>query len=325
MSDGQFSAKPMRTSRSRDFVSSAGEFSTEARLSTDATRSFSDSPAVLRELRALTDVVLPEIGHRNCVPLPRSTPSGALEMGRPIASAVLVQEYLIGLVFLRVAGWVFIVCGGMFMLFSCAILIAMLPRGQAPGDPPAAIAIIGAIGLLIAAVGAWFGIFRGRVVNEMCWFCPRGMIWRTERVFEWYPWEEITELYCNLQVDRPAIGIRFDKEVSWITFANTDASRRMVEYFEKLASASCMPAILQMIAEGNTVRFGDWRLSRYSLRGPDEEINWRDVVDVGQGHQELRIRHREQKGLSIELEAVPYPSLFAAIAAAAFAFERGQY
>jgi hypothetical protein len=322
MSDGQFSSKPLRSDRLRTFASSAGEFSTEAHLSTDVAQDFLQTPAVSREIDELRDPRHPEVAHFRVSPLHKRTPEAARELGRPLASATLVQEYLIGLIFLRVAGWIFMVFGLLFMLFSCAVLIAMLPGGPGPQDPPAAIAVIGAIGLLIGAIGAWFGIFRGRVINEMCWFCPRGMIWMTEGVFDWYAWEDVPQVFCDTHAVRPAIGISLGRNVSWVSYSNTTESRAMVDYIEKRASAACLDKILPMLAEGKSIRFGRWRLSRFSMHTEDVELAWRDMVEAERTENDFVVRTRDQRSVVVPLEDVPFPSLFAALARACLAYTR---
>lgn len=110
MSDGRFSSKPLRSGASREVNRSTGEFSEKA-ISTDVTQAFLQSMAVQREVSALQDQALREIGHFHCAPLHRHTPTAARDLGDPLASATLVQEYLIGLVFLRVAGWLVMAFG----------------------------------------------------------------------------------------------------------------------------------------------------------------------------------------------------------------------
>jgi hypothetical protein len=222
MSDGRFSDKPLRSSLSREELRSAGAYSEKVDLSSDDTAAFLHSPAVQRELRALLEPLAQEIWAANSAPLHRRTPPAARNLGQPLASAALVQEYLIGLVFLRVAGWTFMFFGGLFMLAAMGLLIGItFGEGR---EPILAAFMVGAIGLGIAAVGAWFGIIRGRVITEMCWFCPRGMIWMTNSVFDWFPWEDVRDVYCNLNADRPAIGISFGRNVSWIS--SSISSRR---------------------------------------------------------------------------------------------------
>jgi hypothetical protein len=313
MSDGRFSDKPLRSSLSREELRSAGAYSEKVDLSSD------HSPAVQRELRALLEPLAQEIWAANSAPLHRRTPPAARNLGQPLASAALVQEYLIGLVFLRVAGWTFMFFGGLFMLAAMGLLIGItFGEGR---EPILAAFMVGAIGLGIAAVGAWFGIIRGRVITEMCWFCPRGMIWMTNSVFDWFPWEDVRDVYCNLNADRPAIGISFGRNVSWISFANTARSRQIVEHIEQKASAACAKAFLQHLAEGKTLRFGTWRLSRFSIREGDHEIIWKDVLDVEPARRELCILHYNSN-LTADLDEVPFPTLFTALTLACCAHSR---
>ena len=236
-------------------------------------------------------------------------------LGSPLASATLVQEYLIGLLFLRVAGWIFLLCGALIVLAGIlgAITMVLDPR-QNPGPHPFLVgAMTTGIGLGIGAAGAWFGILRGRVITEMCWFCPRGMIWMTEGVFDWYTWEEVRELYCHPYAVRPAIGIRFDDNLSMISFRHDSTSCLVVRYIEKRASAACAAMFIRQIAEQRTVRFGEWRLSGWVLRSLDVEISWRDVTHIQVGDHELQISCRGGKDIAIVLDDVPFPSLFTAL------------
>lgn len=322
MSDGQFSAKPIRGTYRGEVVRKSGEFSAELKLTTDDTRAFLQSPAVQREANALMETSLPDLARRDCAPLHKRTPDAARDLGRPLASATLVQEYLIGLVFLRVCGWIFMACGTLIFL---GVVIGAVTTLNRPGRQEPFFGFILAMGfsLAIVAVGAWFGIFRGRVITEMCWFCPGGMIWMTESVFDWYKWEDVPDVYCNLQGDRPAIGVSFGTNVSWISFSDTHASRALVEYIEKQASAACLPSVLREFAEGETIRFGTWRLSRSSVRGHHHTIPWRDVLAVACDGREFWIKQTDGS-TTVPLDEIPFPSLFTALALASFGYMREQ-
>jgi len=117
MSDGRFSSKPIRSERACDIAWSAGDFTADARPLSATARAFVQSAAIRREVNALMDCPFPQLSAVTCAPLHKDTPAGATELGRPLTSAALVQEYLIGLIFLRVAGWI-------FMLFGALILLA---------------------------------------------------------------------------------------------------------------------------------------------------------------------------------------------------------
>ncbi len=324
MSDGRFSSKPIRSEGMRAAAWRTDEISADARRLPDFARAFLESRAVQREINALKDHPFPDVGALARAPLHKSTPDGAMELGRPLASAALVQEYLIGLLFLRVAGWVFMAFGALFVLVAIVASAESVlnPRNAREPNPFFLGIAVSGVGLAIGGAGAWFGIFRGRVITEMCWFCPRGMIWMTESVFDWYTWEEVREVYCQLNTVRPAIGIRFDDNLSLISFSDDRASRQMVKYIENRASAACAPMVLQLIAEGRTVRFGHWRLSRSALRSADTEMSWRDVTDVQARDREIRIGHRVGGYLTIAPDEVPYRSLFTALACAIHAYER---
>src|ERR1041385_2403873 len=95
MSDGQFSAKPLRSDRIRTFASSPGEFSAEARLPLEVSQDFVEALPVLHETDSLTDVRHPDVSPFRASPLHKRTPDAARDLGRPLASATLVQEYLI--------------------------------------------------------------------------------------------------------------------------------------------------------------------------------------------------------------------------------------
>jgi hypothetical protein len=277
---------------------------------------------VQREANALMEVSQPDLVRRDCAPLHKRTPDAARDLGRPIASATLVQEFLIGLIFLRFCGWIFMACGALILLGGIIGLTSELLRADRRQEFPlfAGVMILVFGGGIIAA-GAWFGIFRGRVITEMCWFCPAGMIWMTNSVFDWYKWEDVPDVYCNLQDERPAIGISFGNNVSWISFKATHASRTLVEYIEKQASAACMPSVLREFAEGETIRFGTWRLSRSSIRGAHQTISWRDVLAVACDGRDVWIKLADGS-MSVPLDDIPFPSLFTALAQASFGYMR---
>ena len=307
----------MRVGRPRDFA--RGEFSSEAMVAPDSARAFLSLPAVQREMRGVVDEPFPEVGQLQCAPFPKNTPPPALDLGRPITSAVLVQEYLIGLVFLRVCGWLFMAVGGLMFLWSSAAAVstfAIPNAARMPDNAMLGIAVSWFLGLGVGGAGAWFGIFRGRVVTQMCWFCPRGMVWRTDSVFEWYGWEEVPEVYCMMHAPRPAIGLRFTGDISWISFSSTNTSRLMVPYLENRASAAWIRPTLQSIAEGRTIRFGDWHLRKSAVGEGSSEFDWRDVIDIKRSNRELTIHHRDGKEMIVFLDEVPFPSMFLAIARA---------
>jgi Family of unknown function (DUF6585) len=325
MSDGQFSAKPIRSGQIREVIRDTGEFSSEGRISTDAARAFLNSPAVQQEIKALSDHQFSDIAKSDCKPLPRRTPDPARALGGPIASATLVQEYLIGLVFLRICGWMFLFFGAILFLAAAFSFFAGFQRqvGDRGADFKAALALV-AFGFFIGGTGAWFGIFRGRVITEMCWFCPRGMIWMTDGLFEWYTWEQVPDVYCNLQAARPAIGISFGRNVSWISFSNSLASRILVERLEKQASAVCMPTVLEQFAEGKTIRFGVFRLSRYFIRDAEASISWHDVASVASDDREFAFNLTGGGNLTASLDEIPFPSLFMALVHASLRHMREQ-
>lgn len=322
MSDGQFSVKPIRSGPIRDIIRDTGEFSSELRLSRDATDSFLHSPAVQREVHALTDQTIENTVRHDCAPLHKRTPEAARELGRPIASATLVQEYLIGLIFLRVWGWIFLFFGAVFIL-GAVITFFTVMLGQNGGleQLGPVIALVG-FGIFIGGAGAWFGILRGRVVTEMCWFCPRGMIWMTDGAFDWYKWEQIPDVYCNLEGARPAIGISFGRNVSWISFSDNLGSRNLVERIERLASAACMASVIEQFADGKTIRFGTWRLSRFAVRDSDATISWNNVASVSRDHREVWIKQTGGGNISAPLDEIPFPSLFTALVFASFGYTR---
>lgn len=317
MSDGQFSSKPIRSGRRSDFA--RGEFSSEAMSSPDAAKAFLMAPAVRREVNALLEQPFPQVGELGCAPFPRKAPHGVYDFGRPIASAVLVQEYLIGLVFLRVCGWFFLLIGGLMLLGALAMVGTMAdgPPGQGGG-----FLIFAGLGLGVGGAGLWFGILRGRVVNEMCWFCPHGMVWMTESIFEWYGWEEVPEVYCTLLGMRPAVGLRFDGAVSWISFSNTRHSRLIVDYIENRASAAWIEATLQAIAEGKAIAFGRWRLRKSAIEGTGKEIEWRNVLEIERSDRDLVIHRTDRGHMVIPLDEIPFPSMFTALARAMYAYAR---
>jgi hypothetical protein len=327
MSDGQFSSKPIRSVRRGDFSARAlGEFSAEATNSPDAARAFLASPAVQRAVNAVMEQPFPDVNEVKCAPFPKTTPVAAMDLGRPIASAVLVQEYLIGLLFLRICGWLFLLVG-VLMLLGWAIMTAVtffdeVQRLGLDGKYIGGVICSGLLGLGVTGAGAWFGIFRGRVVTQMCWFCPRGMVWRTESVFEWYGWEEVPELYCTLRASRPAVGIRFDRDIAWVSFGNTQASRLIVDYIENRASAAWMPDSLQAIAEGRPLRLGDWRLRRSSIQGPRTEVDWKNVFEVERNERDLVIHYWARREMTVPLDEIPFPSLFTALTRALYAHAR---
>src|SRR5450432_2816826 len=119
MSDGRFSSKPIRSAKGSAYTANAafgkGEYSAEANVSADAVRDFLASPAVQREADRLLDEPFPAVASLTCAPFHKNTPEQAMDLGRRIASAVLVQEHLSGLIFLRVAGWLFMACGGLIL------------------------------------------------------------------------------------------------------------------------------------------------------------------------------------------------------------------
>jgi hypothetical protein len=324
MSDGRFSSKPIRSGQTRDKSWQATDFTADSRLLTDAARAFVQSNLVQHEINALMEYPFPEAAASlTCAPLHKAAPAGARELGRPLASAVLVQEYLIGLLFLRVCGWIFMLFGALCLLGALIFAIQVAFNENIREKDPLAAVVLVVLGIGISGAGAWFGVFRGRVIDEMCWFCPRGMIWRIGAVFDWYTWEEVRELYCRLETHRPAIGIRLESNLSFISFSNTPASRLQLDYLESRASAACAPIVLQQIAEGSSVRFGDWRLSRTALRDADTEIDWHDVSEVRVRDRELHICRRGERDITISLEEVPFPKLFTALTRGIHAYARG--
>src|SRR5436309_648067 len=109
MSDGQFSSKPMWSGKRTDITATAASGANT--YSANDAQDFAQSPSVRREVEALRQEPFLDVGRLDCTPFPRGTPDHALELGEPVASAILVQEYLIGLVFLRICGWMFIAIG----------------------------------------------------------------------------------------------------------------------------------------------------------------------------------------------------------------------
>jgi hypothetical protein len=231
------------------------------------------------------------------------------------------------LLFLRFWGWIFIGCGVLMVLAGIITLATFVFDGQARrGNEQFFGAIVCVLfGLAVAGAGAWFGIFRGRVVNERCWFCPDGMVWMTERRFEWYSWQDIPEVYAEADAPRPAVGIRFDGPISWITFSAGERSRMIVRYVEHRASAAWLKEALKLLSEGKTIHFGNWDLHRVSLDGDDGSIHWTQIADARVEANELVLRGADgRKSLAIWLNEVPLPSLFTALARAlvAHAHER---
>ena len=220
MSDGRFSSKPIRSAKRGDYTATAsfgkGEYSADANVSADAVRAFLTSPAVQREADRLMDEPFPAVGSLTCAPFPKNTPERAAgSRAGALPARILAQEYLSGLIFLRVAGWFFLACGGLILLASAGVAIENFFRPGAAArrenlHTAAGILFLFAFGLGVTGAGAWFGYFRGRVINEMCWFCPRGMIWMSENLFDWYEWDDVPEVFCRLQAPRPAVGVRFD-------------------------------------------------------------------------------------------------------------------
>lgn len=324
MSDGRFSSKPIRSAKGSAYSANAsfgkGEYGAETDVSADAVRAFLSSPAVQREVERLLDEPFPAAGSLACAPFPKNTPERALDLGRRIASAVLAQEYLSGLIFLRVAGWFFLACGGLILLAGTGVVIESISRPQQLVFNGPGILFMFAFGLGVTGAGAWFGYFRGRVINEMCWFCPRGMIWMSENLFDWYAWEDVPEVFCRLQDPRPAVGVRFDGNTCWISFSNTHASRQIVQFIENRASAASVRETLKSIAEGRTIQFGDYSLSRSAI----DRVDWRNVRAIDVEDRELVIHRHDRKEVMIHLDAIPYPSLFIAAARATHACVRDE-
>jgi hypothetical protein len=322
MSDGQFSSKPIRSGHKTDLT--AGYPSGAGPLSADQTRAFLESRAVRREVDALLDETYIGANRDACAPLPNRLPRAAEEMGQPIASAVLVQEYLIGLIFLRVAGWIFLAFGALILIGAVIVFFEFLRNpNQQGGPPPWAFVIMAGVGLAIGGAGAWFGYFRGRVITERCWLCTHGVIWMTNSVFDWYSWADVPEVYCDTHAPRPAVGIRFDRNLSWISFSNTQVSHRMVQLIENRASAARMPAVLKRLAEGATISFGDARLNRQWMAHKRDRFDWNQVAAVQVEDQHLVLLGPGNRELaSFPLEEIAFPSLFAALARAILAHAR---
>jgi hypothetical protein len=318
MSDGQFSSKPMRSGHFTASYSSGADT-----VPADQARTFLESRAVQREVDALVHEAYPPSG-AGCVPLPRTMPRAAEEMGPPIASAVLVQEYLIGLIFLRVAGWLFVAFGALFTLLAIFTIFTTVRNPNAPGSPPILVVlIIAGIGLGIGGAGAWFGYFRGRVITERCWLCTHGVVWMTNSVFDCFSWADVPELYCDADAPRPAVGIRFDRNLSWISFSDAKSSRFMVKHVELCASAARLQSILQPLAEGNTVFFGDAWLDRQRMSNGHSRIEWNQVAEVHVRDRRLVLRGQDDRELAtIPLEELPYPTLFMALVRAIVAHTR---
>lgn len=322
MSDGQFSSKPMRSGRPTNITSNVTFGS--ATFETSEAEAFLQSPSVQREVEALRDEPFHDIGQMNCTPMPRNTPESVRDLGRPIASAVLVQEYLIGLIFLRICGWIFIPFGLLFAFMGLMFLIVRMdPQGNLV-DRLAGSATLIAMGLGIAASGLWFGVLRGRVVNQRCWLCPGGIVWWTNGYFEWFAWEDVPEVYCALLRPRPAIGIRFDHDISWISFGDTQANRRMVQYIEKRASAARVKTVLKLLSEGATIPFGDRKIHRNRLEDESEPLDWRRIVDVRMDNRELVLKD-DRGETAIPMDDTPYPSLFRALARALVSFAQERF
>jgi hypothetical protein len=279
---------------------------------------------VRREIEALREEPFLDIAHLECAPFHWRTPQPARDLGDPIASAVLVQEYLIGLVFLRICGWIFLPIGLLMALGSLIAMVSgLLGAHKVQTDALIGGAIGMAVGLGIAGAGAWFGILRGRVINERCWFCSRGMVWMTEQVFEWFEWEDIPEVYAKMDGDRPAVGIRFTGPISWISFSSSPSSRMVVRYVENRASAAWLPVALRLLAEGKTIRLGEWRLHRLTLEDASNTYPWTQVSAVRSENGEIVFtRNDGRPEMSIWWEEVPMPSLLLALARALVAFTR---
>jgi hypothetical protein len=323
MSDGQFSAKPMRSGARTDITSS---YSGGGALSLDQAQAFLDSPGVRREIDALLDEPFLNIGGLDCAPFPRAMPSAARAMGRPIASAILVQEYLIGLLFLRFWGWVFLGFGALFIITGFITMVGgIFSRQPMDGSVLFGGLLAFLVGLAIGGAGLWFGILRGRVITERCWLCTHGMIWLTHGRYDWYPWDEVAEVYCRIQTDRPAIGIRFDRNTSWISFSNSQATRLMVQYIENRASAMRAPTALKALAEGKTIPFGDRELNREHLKVRRETLAWNQIdrAEIDERHLVLYSRGNREE-MTVPLDAIPFPSMFTAMVRAIVAHARGE-
>jgi hypothetical protein len=322
MSDGQFSSKPMRSGQQTDLT--AGYPSGSGPLPPDQARAFVESRAVRHEIDGLLDDSFLDSNRPRCAPLPRNVPDAAEDMGQPIASAVLVQEYLIGLLFLRVAGWIFLPIGVLIVLGAViSFFSTVMNPNQHDGIPIMGVVMMAGFGLGIGAVGAWFGIFRGRVITERCWLCTHGVVWLTNNVFDWYSWADVPEVYYNLDAPRPAVGIRFDRNLSWISFSNTADSRRMVKDIERHASASRLPTVLRRLAEGETIVFGGVRLNRQWLANGPARFHWHEDGDVQVQGRSLMLReYRDRELVTIPLEETPFPSLFTVLARAIVAHAR---
>jgi hypothetical protein len=249
-----------------------------------------------------------------CAPLPRNLPRSGREIGEPIASAVLVQEYLIGLLFLRLAGWFFMAVASLLFCAVVVLLITSWRGGPGHENEWSGLMCIGGLALLVGTVGLWFGILRGRVVMERCWLCHHGIIWMTNGVFDCIAWQDVPEVYCDLEAPRPAIGIRFDRNLSWISFAATESARRMIQHVETCASADRIQRTLRLLAEGRAVYFGDTHLHRHWLDSPHARIDWNNVSEIRVGDRYLELRGRDNQVVAaIPFKEIPFVSLFIAL------------
>ena len=214
--------------------------------------------------------------------------------------------------------------GALFLFSAMASLISFAFRPRDMRDNPIAItAVLAATGFGVGAAGVWFGILRGRVITERCWLCTNGVVWMTEQTFDWFAWADVPEVYCNTHGARPAIGIRFNRNISWISFSNTHAAQRLVQYIENRASAARLPTVLRPFAEGKTIPFANRGLQRHWIESLRERFDWTQIAAVEVDDRDLvLLGHGDRQLLTIPMEEIPFPSMFTALVRAIIAHAR---
>ena len=117
-----------------------------------------------------------------------------------------------------------------------------------------------------------------------------------------YSWADVPEVYCNIDAPRPAVGIRFDRNLSWISFSDTRAARRMVQEIENRASATRLPTVLRRLADGATITFGNARLNRQFVANGRNRVDWIQVADVHVKDRILGLLGRDDRELADSIE-----------------------
>jgi hypothetical protein len=328
MSDGRFSSKPIR----RDSLHQTGVTaklpfgplpSSNEALAKKAETSLLRSAHVQRIVNELMYHPMPAPDQLRCERLPAETPREARHMGAPIALAIRERVELIRRVLIRCAGGLLLIFSGPpFVVFSIVIVGWMLGQLKNEGRHLWLFCTIYPFVLIELGFGAWLAIFLRFAPARKCWFCPGGVVCLTGKFIDWCVWERLPELYFQNKSRHPALGIRVDGVINWFPFNNESADRQLAEFIENRASAAWMPTILQQLAEGRTIQFGECQICQESVISASGTLRWKDVDKISSDESWIVISDRYRNDMTVSLEKVPFPSLFRTLVLALQAYSR---